>query len=136
MRTLQLQANDTHVQVKLLQYKSIDAKARSRRSNLIFRGLSEELGEEPVSIIKSLLCDKLKLDADEIYIQRAHRIGRLEQRRRFGDAKHRPIIVAFRDFQDKETVLPNWRAAVLALTETSQQNCWKRANPYGPRWKK
>ena len=59
MRTLQLQANDTHDQVKLLQYKSIDAKARCRRSNLIFRGLSEELGEEPVSIIKSLLCDKL-----------------------------------------------------------------------------
>ena len=56
--------------------------------------------EEPTCIIKSLLCDKLELDADEKYIHRAHRLGRLKQRRRFGNAKHRPIIVAFRDFQD------------------------------------
>lgn len=105
VRTLSEQANDTHDQVKLLRYKSIDAEARSRRSNLIFRNIPEQLNEDPIAVIKNFLGDKLELDPDEIYIHRAHRLGRYFQRRKFGPIRHRPIIVAFRDFQDVEMII-------------------------------
>ena len=104
VRCLSEQSKVTHDEVKLLRYKSIDAEARSRRSNLIFRGMPEQFNEDPLAIIKNFLSDKLDLDSDEVYIQRAHRIGRV-QRRRYGPVKHRPIIVAFRDFQDVEMII-------------------------------
>ena len=103
--SLHTQVSDTHEQLKLLRYKSIDAEARSRRSNLIFRGIPETMGEDPIGKIKSLLCEQLELDS-EIFIQRAHRIGRTE--RRWGpNIKHRPIIANFRDYHDVEQIISN-----------------------------
>ena len=43
---LQDQSYDTQAELKLLSYKSIARETRSRRSNLIFRGIPEELGED------------------------------------------------------------------------------------------
>ena len=68
MRCLSEQSKVTHDEVKLLRYKSTDAEARRRRSNLIFRGMPEQFNEDPLDIIKNFLCDKLDLDSDEVYI--------------------------------------------------------------------
>ena len=60
-----------------MEYKSFDLEARNRRYILIFWGLSELVGEggfEP--IIHKFLAEHLLLDIDNIYIQRAHRLGK------------------------------------------------------------
>ena len=51
---------------RLLEYRSIDDEARSRRNNLIFRGLRETPGDddECVDIIRSVISKDLCLDID------------------------------------------------------------------------
>ena len=91
--------------LKLLEYKSIDIESRSRRRNLIFRGISEqpdEDGEKCISEVRRFLRVHLKIDLD-MYIERAHRLGKPK----IGTT--RPIIVAFRDYQDTELIMGNTR---------------------------
>lgn len=97
--------------IKLVEYKSLDLEARSRRSNLIFRGHPENVEDDDcASIIRRFLEEKLSIEKD-IYIQRAHRLGNV-RRRRAGpggktDTRPRPIIVCFRDAQDIDLILQN-----------------------------
>lgn len=97
--------------IDILAYKSIDIESRQRRNNLIFWGLPEMFHEDCTSVISEFLGDKLGLDADTICIQRSHRIGKPQYRQnvigRSARIKHRPLIVAFRDYQDVELVLSN-----------------------------
>ena len=58
---LQKQQSDTVNQLKLLQYKSIDIEARSRRNNLLFRGIPEVNGEDTMQVIQAFLADNLEL---------------------------------------------------------------------------
>ena len=55
VRDLQDQSSDTQAQLKLLRYKSIDSEARSRRSNLIFRGIPEEVGEDSLAVLQRFI---------------------------------------------------------------------------------
>lgn len=88
--------------IKTLEYRSIDAEARSRRNNLIFRGIPEILlSEDCVSLIHGFLKDNLDIESTQISIQRAHRLG-IRTRE-----KSRPIIVCFRDSQNVELILSN-----------------------------
>ena len=84
-----------------LSYKSLDLEARSRRKNLIFRGLSESKDEDCYHIIYQFLYDQLQLEDANIVMDRAHRVGR---RNRWNFLK-RPIIVAFRDYFDVDRIL-------------------------------
>ena len=97
--------------INVLAYKSIDIESRQRRNNLIFWGLPEVLNEDCNVVISEFLCDKLGLDSEAICIQRAHRIGKPQRRQtvigRSVRLRHRPLIVAFRDFQDVELILSN-----------------------------
>ena len=79
--------------IKLLNYRSLDLEARSRRKNLIFKGLCENAVEDCISLIRDFIYNELDLDADGMCIDRAHRIGRRGMR----GISRRPIIVAFRD---------------------------------------
>ena len=100
----------THEQLKLLSYKSIDIDARSRRSNLIFSGICEEKCEDSLVVVQNFLQDRLDIDPDAIHIHTAHRIGRLQTRidkQVHDQAKYRPIIAAFRDFNDVKLILDN-----------------------------
>ena len=63
---------DSDQRMKFLEYKTIGLEARSRRNNLIFRGHNELVNEDDsVSIIRTFLSDKLKLDPTPIHIQMA-----------------------------------------------------------------
>ena len=92
----------------MLEYKSIDAEARSRRNNLIFRGIPEVLVMENCEdIIKSFLRDELHIEPS-VCVQRAHRIGRPGARAPGHDGpKTRPIIVCFRDYKDVDIIMSN-----------------------------
>ncbi|MCG8034647.1 MAG: hypothetical protein JAZ03_21090, partial [Candidatus Thiodiazotropha taylori] len=88
--------------LKTLAYKSIDLEARSRRNNLIFYGLLEVVHENCFAIIRDFINRHLDLDADNMYLARAHRLGP----RKIGQRdSHRPIIVNFRDFCDTDIIM-------------------------------
>ena len=98
--------------IRLVEYKSIDMEARSRRNNLIFRGRPETVENgNCVEIVRKFLIERLDLDPD-MCIQRAHRLGNMNMKRRSGgisttNTQPRPIIVNFRDYQDVELILEN-----------------------------
>lgn len=84
--------------LKLLEYRSLDSEARSRRRNLLFKGIPENKYENCFSEVRRFIQEKLNISTD-MYLERAHRLGP------FGPNKIRPIIVAFRDFYDTEYIL-------------------------------
>ena len=111
-RTVKQLSESTQVnsqRIDLLAYKSIDIEARQRRNDLLFWGIPEVRNEDCLTVISEFLGDKLGLDADAITIQRAHRIGKPQHRQsvigRAVRIRHRPLIVALRDYQDVELVL-------------------------------
>ena len=84
--------------LKLLEYRSLDIEVRSRRRNLLFKGVPENKFENCFTEARIFIRDKLRIDQD-MYLERAHRLGR------FDPSKTRPIIVAFRDYCDTELIL-------------------------------
>ena len=99
--------------IKVIEYKTIDMEARNRRNNLVFRGHPENLEDDNcIGIIRRFISEKLGLSPINICIQRAHRLGNLNQRRNRGGRQNpgirpRPIIVNFRDYSDVELILEN-----------------------------
>ena len=94
-------------QLKIQQYKSVDIEARSRRSNLLIRSVAEHLGGNCVAVVHSFLSKHLEFDPERIYSHGSHRGGRPPTRRPNQPLRHRPIIVALRDYQDVELILAN-----------------------------
>ena len=88
--------------LKTLAYKSIDLEARSRRNNLIFWGLAENVHENCFAVIRDFIKNELDLDSDKMYLARAHRLGNRKHNVR---VQKRPLIVNFRDFCDTEAVM-------------------------------
>ena len=101
------QSIDVHaLKLKMLSYKSIDLEARSRRNNLIFWGLTERSQFDCKNLILNFISDELDIDTSNMCIERAHRLGSLNQEMYRGkyDAK-RPIIIRLRDYADTEIIL-------------------------------
>ena len=104
--------------LKLLEYKSIDIESRSRRRNLIFRGIREmpdESNDTCMSEVRRFLRVHLGIDRD-MYMERAHRLGKLKL-----DVT-RPIIVAFRDFQDTDSIMNNTRKLAGTLFSVNRDD--------------
>ncbi|KAH9379982.1 hypothetical protein HPB48_015913 [Haemaphysalis longicornis] len=77
---------------------------RQRRCNLVFYGFEDAADETWAKSEKRIidLCSaKLEISLQERDVERAHPIGRFHQ------DKHRPIIVQFNHFKDRERVLTN-----------------------------
>ena len=85
--------------IRLLEYKSIDLEARSRRNNILFYGLKENRNEDCKDIICQFVSDQLQISISDIDISRAHRIGRFDPR------KVRPVIVAFQAYPTAEKII-------------------------------
>ena len=101
------QSIDVHaLKLKMLSYKSIDLEARIRRNNLIFWGLTERSQFDCKNLILNFISDVLDIDTSNMCIERAHRLGSLNQEMYRGkyDAK-RPIIIRLRDYADTEIIL-------------------------------
>ena len=84
----------TSDKVKVLEYKSIDLEARSRRNNLVFRGHNESYREDCEMVIADFLESYLDIDPSAIYENRAHRVGK------YSRDSIRPIKVSFVYFKD------------------------------------
>ena len=91
-------------------------ESHSRRNNLIFFGIPEEVNETSAkteSLLYSFLGDELVFkedDIDEISIERAYRLGK----RNVNGEKPRPIIAKLSFYKNKEFILSN--ARILAGT--------------------
>lgn len=86
--------------IKLLEYKSIDLEARSRRNNLIFGGIPEDKDENCGQKLAAFLQDHLGIDPCPP-APRVHRLGK------FKAGSNRAIIAYFLDFRDTEYILSN-----------------------------
>ncbi|XP_077491262.1 uncharacterized protein LOC144101915 [Amblyomma americanum] len=103
-----------------------DLENQSRRNNLIFYGIHDkatESWEQSETKIISFCAEKLKLSVDAAAIERAHRLGR------YAPDKHRPLIVKFLSFKEKNRVLSN--AAKLkdtdwAISEDYSAKVWQQ----------
>ena len=116
-----------HDRLKLLEYRSIDLEARSRRKNLLFKGISEKRNENCFGEIRRVIRDELGIERD-MYLERAHRLGRFDSR------KTRPIIVAFRDFCDTLYILdaaPTLRGTGYGCARTTPVKFPKPDSPSG-----
>ena len=91
---------NTEVQNAKLQQDLIDLRARSMRCNLLFYNLPESEQEDPFTIIREVLNEKMGIDENgDIEIERAHRLGRKRE-----DGKPRAIVAKFLRYQDKEYI--------------------------------
>ena len=90
--------------ITLLEYKSIDIEARSRRKNLLFGGFAESRDENCEDMIQSFLNETLRIHK-EVVIDRAHRLGRFNR----NHSRPRAIIVAFRDYADTTIIISKAR---------------------------
>lgn len=99
------EVNSHSLYLKQLAYHSIDLEARSRRNNLIFYGMADVRGENTVDIMRQFLSDYFELDLYAMGFNRVHRLGSIAKARRVTQYPRRPIIVAFLDYKDTETIM-------------------------------
>ena len=105
-KTLENKLKNTVNNVKDIKLKTVDLEDRSRRCNLVFYNFPEVKQGESEDCEKLILklLDSLDIMRDEqIWIERAHRLGR----RKLGAEKPRPIIVCFSYFKQKQEILRN-----------------------------
>lgn len=96
---IEVEHDKTKYYLKTLQYKSIDQEARSRRNNLIFRGIQElYLNENCEDTLADFLEQYLDIDTTNICVEDCHRIGAPR-------GKTRPIICTFSRRKDVEYIL-------------------------------
>jgi len=81
-------------------------EARARRNNIIISGIAENRDENCLKLIRDFISNQLDLDPANMYITRAHTLGRINPNR---GHKSRPIIANFRDFCDIEMIMSNAR---------------------------
>ena len=121
--------------IKLLEYRSINIEARSRRRNLLFKGI-REYGqiENCFEIVRDVIADQLHIN-DDMYMERAHRLGRLKH----NQTKPRPIIVAFRDYYDTEMILqaaPDLKNTAYSVCRDYPKEITEARNKLWPHYRK
>ena len=109
--------------LNILNYRSVDLEARSRRKNLIFRGFFEFRNENCTDVMYQFLYEQLNLDAESVVIERAHRLGRWDPNKR-----KRPMIVLFRNYQSVEKIID--KAWMLGNTPYRIDRDYPRENCY------
>ncbi|XP_077536026.1 uncharacterized protein LOC144148352 [Haemaphysalis longicornis] len=97
---------DLECSMAVMAKKLDDLENRSRRSNLIVYGVSEQEHESPeqleTAVVKEVFNDVL--DVSISGVERIHRLGRAKQ----GDEpKPRPVILKLVDYRDKANILKN-----------------------------
>lgn len=106
--------NDVIKENERLEGKITELEDRSRRNNLRIDGLIEddnETWQETENKVKKLIKETLKLNHENIKIERAHRSGKFTKNGKRND--RRTIIARFLDYKDKEVILDKFREKKL-----------------------
>ncbi|XP_040064739.1 protein unc-13 homolog C [Ixodes scapularis] len=86
-----------------LKRKTDDLENRSRRNNLIIHGIKCDVNET-ADQLKEKVCTNIfstKLQVDVSTVERIHRLGRNQ------GTRPRPVIMSFRDYNEKMSILTN-----------------------------
>ena len=105
--TFKSKLQQTESNMENVRAKTVDLEDRSRRSNLVFFNFKEAsrgATEDCEDIVESLLKSLNIFEGNDIWIDRAHRLGR---RKAEHDTKPRPIIVKFSYYKQKEKIIKN-----------------------------
>jgi len=92
---------------KLLKQKTNNLENYSRRNNIIIRGIPESNNETSLECeekARMFLVNELKLDGERarnMKFVRVHRMGGFQNNRNNADARSRPIIIRFQNYEDK-----------------------------------
>ena len=128
--------------ISKLEAKVDDQEQRSRNSCLLFHGLPENEGEDTNNIVLKTMNEKLMLDIDKLEIQRSHRMGPREDKRRLrSNRPHiRPVIVRFTNYETRRTVLKHrklLKGTKVSISENLTSIRYtllkKAAEKYGPK---
>ena len=98
--SVQQVSNIVFDRMNFMEDKVLDLEARQRRKNIVFHGVEVIPGESDMETAYRILEKYCDIDARDILIDRAHRIGREIP----GSIKPPPFIIAFVHYQDKEGV--------------------------------
>ncbi|XP_070564484.1 uncharacterized protein [Ptychodera flava] len=93
------------IEMKKLQTAKAEMEDRSKRNNLVFRGVREdenETWEETEQKVKSLLSEKMNI-TDDIEFERVHRMS--TGTRASANSTGRPIVAMCSKYKDKEKIL-------------------------------
>ncbi|XP_070550040.1 uncharacterized protein [Ptychodera flava] len=93
------------IEMKKLQTAKAEMEDRSKRNNLVFRGVQEdenETWEETEQKVKSLLSEKMNI-TDDIEFERVHRMS--TGTRASANSTGRPIVAMCSKYKDKEKIL-------------------------------
>ena len=86
-------------EIEQLREQILHEQSRSMRSNLIFSGIGErEQPEDTETLVRGFIHDKMGVNTRHMVIERAHRMGK------WREGKHRPIVVKFLNYKDKEII--------------------------------
>ena len=102
---LKSKLQEAESEMKSVMEKTVDLEDRSRRSNLVFfnfKEASQGITEDCEDMVDNLLKSLNILGSEDIWIDRAHRLGR---RKPENDTKPRPIIVKFSYYKQKEKII-------------------------------
>lgn len=95
--------NEVSVKINDLDIKADDLEnTRSRRNNLCFDGIPENVNEtwqDTEGKLKEILSTKLELEMDSCAIERAHRVGQMRS------SKPRTIVAKFSNYKTRNAVL-------------------------------
>ena len=105
-KILETKINENESHVKAVKTKTVDLEDRSRRCNLVFYNFPET-GRNEAENCEDVVCSHLGglgifPPGEEIWIERAHRLGRRTPEH---STKPRPIIVCFSYFKQKEIII-------------------------------
>ena len=90
--------NENCDRIRLLEERSIDQEARSRRNNVMVFGVAEKENEDCGSLFRKEVLERCGITSG-VVIERVHRFGKPIQ------GKSRPIIARFLDFNTKQRVM-------------------------------
>lgn len=94
--------------IKSIQSKLVDLEARSRRNNLIIRGLNEKYEHNQLTEVATQIFKSLCKETDSVHnfsIERAHRALRSQQ----AASTPRPVYIKMLHFQDVQLILSTFK---------------------------
>ena len=81
-----------------LQSRRVDVESRSMRDNLIFYSIQEQQNENCDTVIKMFCNEKLHIEATNITLDRAHRMGPDSSK------KPRPLVAKLHYYHERERI--------------------------------
>jgi len=100
--------NEHDDKLKYLTYKVFDLETKSRNKNILIYGY-EENRYDVYDIVNEFICDQLRLEASDFYIDHAERLGQVNNHCHGQATSKRTILVTFRYPSEVDKIMSSAR---------------------------